>query len=412
MRTGAGEDPSAHSSASGRRRPIAAIFQHFPPYPGAGSIRAEHFAAQIASRQVSSQDLVVLTTVVGQSSGEKGCDFRIVSIGGDPVDNRRSLVSRVAGELLLGFRAAWAMVRLRPRLVVISSPGYLFAMSIAVAARWSRLPYVLDIRDIYPEAYSAAGLISRESLAFRLLSALSRSVYRHAQAIAAATEGLADLIKVQAPAAEVHVVFNGYPAAMRQRTPVRKLARFTCSFHGVLGFYQDAGSLMALARALEPHGVDVIVIGYGRGEEVFAANPPSNLTVTGRLPFAETIDLVARAHVGLCLRTDDPISRDALPVKMFEYAALGLPSIVTPPSEAGRFVERYRCGAVFEAGDIESMAAEVLRLRDDSGYREGVVDACSNVGQEFTREFQAARFADLVKASDPTGRAPVLSGLD
>lgn len=389
-------------------RPVVVAFQHFPPYPGGGAIRASYFATALAKQYANSADIVVLTTIIDPKVIESASGYRIESIGSDPVDNRRGLLSRALGELRLGLIAGIRATRLRPQLLVISSPGYIFAVVLTAIARVMRIPYVADIRDLYPEVYAEAGLIQRGSWVYRRLEALSKRIYAGARLVTAATDGLAKHISTQVPAANVHVVYNGYPRALlKQRT--KKFERFTCSFHGVLGFYQDAPSLLALARALEPHDIDMVVIGYGRGEEIFAKNPPTNLTVTGRLPFAETMDMVAKAHVGLCLRTDDPISRDALPVKMFEYVALGLPSMVTPPSEAGRFVEHHRCGNVFEAGDIESMTAEMLRLRDDPAYRAAIVGACADIGPEFTREFQAARFADLVKAIDPAGRtlAPV-----
>lgn len=406
---GVASDPA--SPQRRRRGPLVAAFHHFPPFPGAGSIRAIYFAREMVRRE-GLGDLAVLTTVVGPLLAEPADRYRTISIGSDPIENRRSLVSRALGETFLGLRAGLAAIRLRPRLMVISSPGYIFAILVALTMRIARIPYVLDIRDLYPEVYAGVGLMRRDSRIFVLLSALSRSMYRHAKITAAATDGLVNHIREQVPEADVRVVYNGYPADMRTRGEIRKRTRFTCVFHGVLGYYQDAKSLLHLARALEPHGVDVIVIGYGRGEAVFADDPPANLTVTGRLPFEETVAIIEEAHVGLCLRTDDPISRDALPVKMFEYVALALPVLVTPPSEAGRFVERFGCGAVFEAGDIEALTAEVLRLRDDQVYYSAKISACAGIGHEFTREFQAGRFADIVAQTDVASREYTSVGPD
>lgn len=386
--------------ATDTRRPVVAVFHHFPPFPGAGAIRAEHFARELAKRQPTADDLVVLTTVVGPLPAGLGKTYRVVSLGDDPVENRRSLASRAFGEVILGLKASWRALRLRPRIVVISSPGYIVAMIVALAMSLFRIRYVLDVRDIYPEVYAGAGLMTRDSIPFRLLSGLSRWAYSHAVSVAAATEGLSRTIRSQAPSAKVQVIYNGFPKALRTRSHVEKLDRFTCSFHGVLGFYQDAATLLAVARALQPHGIDVRVIGYGRGEEILTQNPPPNLKVMGRLPFPETIALVERTHVGLCLRTDDPISRDAMPVKMFEYLGLNVPTLVTPPSEAGAFVERHQFGRAFESGDIEGLTAEVLRLRDDPAYLAARVEACAAVDQEFTREVQAARFAEMVADAD------------
>lgn len=387
-------------SARRKSRPPALVFHHFPPYPGAGSIRAVHFARAWAARLAPTDRLVLLTTVTDQKIASQEQSFDVVALSDDPVDNRRSLLSRALGELDLGLRAGFQLLRRRPRMVAISSPGYIFAMTTALCARALGLPYVLDIRDVYPEVYASAGVLKPGSIPYRMLEGLSRSMYRGARRVTAATEGLARIIReIRGGAAGVDVVYNGYPQALRNRTAV-KFERFTCVFHGVLGYYQDAGSLLALARALEPHGVDVVVIGFGREETVFANSPPSNFRFLGRLPFEDTIAIVERAHVGLCLRNDDPISRDAFPVKVFEYIALRLPMLITPPCEAGDFVEAIGCGRVFAAGDIEAMMGEVIRLRDDAAYYSARVRACAEGGQEFARELQAARFAELVDAVD------------
>lgn len=368
-------------------------FHHFPPYPGAGSIRALYFMRALVSLR-DQASLLLLTTVTDQAVAD-GEVYPIVPLGRDPIDNRRSLPSRALGEIGLGVRLGLQLLVHRPTVAVISSPGFLFAAIAVLAARIGRVPYVLDVRDIYPEVYASAGVLRAQSLPFRLLQKLSDGMYRHARLVVAATQGLVQHIVLRAPAQRVEVVYNGCPSFLLTHDD-EKHQRFTCVFHGILGFYQDASSLLALAEALAKDDVDVVVVGYGRGEDVLRNATHSNLRFLGRLPFSETVEVVAKCQVGLCLRNDDPISRDAFPVKVFEYIGLGLPVIVTPPSEAGDFISRHGCGDVVASGDIQAMRTSVLRMREDADLYRRRARACREAAVAFTREGQSAKFANLV----------------
>ena len=378
----------------GRRPLLAAVFQHFPPYPGGGAIRAHAFAKALGCEIHDQAPFVVITTVSAPDVGA-GDTFTVQSTGGGAVGSGHGLGVRAVSEVGSGILAVFKLLYYRPHFVVISTPGYLFAMVVVAFLRIFRVPYMLDVRDIYPEAYAEAGLVRRGSWAYRVFVAISRFMYTGAKSVIAVTEGLSAHIRAQAPSANVDVVYNGYPRTFRG-IRAEKHARFTVCFHGVMGFYQDVESLVALARALERSDVNVVVIGFGRKASIFSDNPPSNLKFLGQLSFDRTISEVSRAHVGLCLRTDDDISKDAVPVKLFEYIGLGLPSLVTPPSEGGRLVQRLGCGSVFDAGDVEGLVAAILELKDEPKLYAQMASACRASGEEFTREFQAQVFSGIV----------------
>lgn len=374
---------------------IAAVFQHHPPFPGAGALRAASLGTAIASRLADGETLVVLTTVVGEPAATA---YELRSIGKDPGDNRAKLHERVLSEVRLGAIAIGHLIRLRPSLVIVSTPGFLMAAGVCLYLRLARIPYVLDVRDLYPEVYAEAGLLKRNGLIYSILSWLSDGLYAGACRAVGATKGLSKRISRARWDEAVPTIYNGCPQALRAIRP-RKRKRFTVCFHGVMGFYQDIETLTAVAEALEPHGVDVVVVGYGRKEGLLREAHASNLSFLGKMSFERTIQEISTCHVGLCLRTDEPISRDAFPVKLFEYVGLGLPVIVTPPSEGGDFVEQTGVGVVRASGDVAGIVAEVLRLRDDREHFQACAGACELAGDAFGREAQAVQFSDIVMSA-------------
>lgn len=372
---------------------LVAVFHHFPPFPGAGAIRARSIADALANLLQSREEMTCLTTLVSGAE-TRGLPYRVESLGDNPGDNRDRLYQRVLSEIRLGVRAGLRLRTLKPQAVVVSSPGYLFAATVCAFLWVSRIPYVLDVRDLYPEVYAEAGLLKRRSVAYRAFEMLTKAMYSRADSVIAATAGLARRIEEVTSRKDVEVSYNGFPSSLRDvRQPKRE--RFTACFHGVMGFYQDIETLVACALALESYDIDVVVIGYGRKEHLLTQSPPANLHFLGRLPFAETIRVVSSCHVGLSLRTDEPISRDALPVKLFEYLGLGMPVVTTPPSEGGELIEILGAGFVHASGDVDGIVASIRRLRDEPELLAAQRQACDAVGDRYTREAQAAHFANV-----------------
>lgn len=324
------------------------------------------------------------------------------SVGAPEVENALGLPARIFGELRMGWIAGRAMFggNIRCDLAVISTPGYLAALLIAAAARKRGVPYVLELRDVYPQVYAEAGLLQRGSWLYRFFERRTRAMYTGACAVIAATRGLARTVTEDAPQAHVHPVYNGFPSKLlTRRAP--KHARFTVCFHGVMGFFQDIETLVEVARALLPHGVDMVVIGYGRKEALIAEAGLPNLKFLGRQPFDATVEQLEQCHLGLCLRMDEEISRDAFPVKVWECLGLGLPSIVTPACEAGEFLEAEGCGFQLPAGDVQCIVELVLRLKNDPTELAALSERCRRTAKRFTREQTGLEAARIVERCLP-----------
>lgn len=373
-------------------REKAFIFcQFMAPYPSAAALRGEALVAGLVKILARSRAITVFTSSGGRSRSD---GVTIVPMSGAELDNTNGLLARFVGELRLGFEVGLAMVSKHRAPVLISSPAYLSSLVIAGICRLFRTPYVLDVRDIYPQVYDQAGVLKRSSPIYAILLRLSRRMYRGARCCMTATEGLKHEVARDDDRRQVFCVYNGYPAALSAIRPA-KHRRFTLCFHGVLGFFQDVETLVRLAEALQGDDIDLVVIGYGRKADLLSACRLPNLRFLGKLPFDETMAEVSRCQVGLCLRRGDEISRDAFPVKVWEYLGLEIPSVITPICEAGDFVERHGCGIQLPAGDHEAVRRTILGLRDDEVRLAAMRSRCATAAARFSREQTGVRAARI-----------------
>ena len=366
-----------------RKKHIAAFFQHMPPYSGAAGLRGKSIFESLPKHVPDSKITVYCSNP--EADGISGVEVVPLSI--TEVENSLRLRLRLLGEALMGLAAARKMLLgwVRPDLVIISSPAYLSAIVLVFIARLRGVPYVLEMRDIYPQVYAAAGLVNDRNPFYKFSRWLSRSVYRHAKIVICPTKGVARSVAEETPKANILQVYNGFPSSLVGRSAI-KYDRFTVCFHGVLGFFQDVDTLVKVSRRLVSEDIDVVAIGYGRKQASLDELELENFRFLGKQTFERTIEEIEKCHFGLSLRLDDDISKDAFPVKVWEYLALSIPTIITPPSEAGDFVTEHKCGHTVGSGDVDRIVELILDAKNDRVRLNVMAKNCQSVADKYTRE--------------------------
>lgn len=112
--------------------------------------------------------------------------------------------------------------------------------------------------------------------------------------------------------------------------------------------------------------------------------PSDRLVLAGRLPYEEAWRRAAGALAGLSLLHPTPAYLRAVPSKLWEYMASGIPVIASDLPAQADLVRRAGCGAV--VGSVEEAAVVVRRWRDDPEERRRRADA----GREFYSKAAAA----------------------
>ena len=380
-------------------RRVVFFFESVYPDNNAGSIRA-HFLIKAFTSAVKDVELIVLT---GTSAPVEVEGVEFVSLATPKSYKKTGFIKRALKELMLGFKAARAFSKLKRGcdFIYISSPSYLASMVLTSYSVLSKVRFAFEVRDIYPQAFGYAGAIKENGSIYKMFSFLSNLTYRKATLNISATEGIAQMIEQNAPESNNLVSLNGFPASLLEVTS-QKYDRFTLVFHGTLGLFQDVELLCGLVKELRSYDdIDLVVIGHGtkseRVEQSMKQNP--NIRFLGSLNHKETIDVVAKCHVGLSFRFEDPLSFISFPVKNWEYLGLAIPSIVSPlGSEAGRFLELNGCGIQVNAGDIKAIIDAVLKLKSDRVYYQCYVDSCMHIRKNYTREAISSALVDnLIK---------------
>lgn len=269
----------------------------------------------------------------------------------------------------------------RADVVIATSPQF-FAGWAGVPAHWAhRAPFVLEVRDLWPESITAVEALDRGA-AVRALERLERALYGAADRIVTVGEGYRDqLVARGVPAAKVDIVTNGVDAdlftprppdpAVRDRYGVPRDA-FVVVFAGTIGMASGLDVALRAARRLrERRRSDIVFLLVGDGavraelEAAARAQGLDSVVFTGMVPRPRLPDLLAASDACLVHFRRKELFTTILPSKLFEDAAMAKPILLGFEGHAAALVREADCGICFTPEDDAALAAAAERLAGD-----------------------------------------------
>ena len=396
---------------------ILILTQFFTPEVGATQTRIHTFAAGLAAR---GHDVQVICEVPNHPQGIVHPGFRSKPIVRRELDGFRVTYVWVRtrpekttrGRLLFyGTYVASAALAgagaSRPDVIFASSPPLPVGLAGEIVAARHRVPWVLDVRDLWPDAAIALGELG-EGRALRLAERLERRLYRRATAITVVTEPFRDTIgeRVTEPG-KIHVLPNGTTSFWLDGGEVKpdraalglSDSKYLLTFAGNVGSAQGLGAAIDAAATLDDD-FQLLILGDGparRDLERAAAGAPR-----GRIVFRDQVaPEVARAHLRAsdCLLVPlaaDPILSSFVPSKLFDFCATGRPVILAAAGEPARLASARGAALPIEPEDPKALQAAVRKLRNEPDTARDLGRAGLAFARQNLREAQIDRLEGLL----------------
>ena len=225
-----------------------------------------------------------------------------------------------------------------PDLVLGSSVHPLAAWSAERLARRHRVPFVFEIRDLWPEVLVAMGRLARFSPATLLLRRLEASLCRRAAAIVAVVPFAADYLGRYGVADKVIWIPHGVDAEFMSPVPRAAPGTFTLTYLGAHGPYNSLDTLidaMAIVRR-DPAGGDVRcqLVGAGPSRDALRRRAAEleldNVAFRDPVPRREVSRIAAETDAFVLCTLDLPgVFRYGVSMnKLYDYMAMGRPAIL------------------------------------------------------------------------------------
>jgi len=324
----------------------------------------------------------------------------------------KSFVWRIISFISFMFTSIWAGLRAGPvDLVMGTSPPIFQAVSAWIVALLKRRPFLLEVRDLWPEFAIDMGVL-KNPLLIRLSRWLESFLYARATHIVVNSPAYRTyLIEKGVSPEKVTLIANGVDTtaflpradgkAIRNR--YRLDGKFLVTYAGALGLANDIGTLLGAAHRLRDEtGIHFLLVGDGKERDHLEAQAKSlhltNVTFAGPHSKAVMPEFLAASDVCVATLQNIPMFRTTYPNKVFDYMAAGRPTVLAIDGVIREVVETANGGVFVPPGNIEALANAILKLSQDREHAQAMGEAArAYVVENFDRQQQAVVFGSLVK---------------
>jgi colanic acid biosynthesis glycosyl transferase WcaI len=265
----------------------------------------------------------------------------------------------------------------RPDLLFVTSPPLGLAVNAIALSRLWRVPYVLHVADLQPDAAVELGMLA-EGRFSRTLYRLEAAAYRNATLVSTLTEAMRRRIVAKGVPSEKVALFSDWvdpqlfsiaPPEESQEATLK--SPFTAAHFGNMGVKQGLDVMLEAAKlSRDDSRVVYLLVGDGAARPTLESKARElNLPNLRFLPFQphdRFLDLLAQSDV--CLVTQQRTVGDLVfPSKVITLLAAARPVIasVGARSEVARVIAESGAGLTVAPENPRALADAVMRLRAD-----------------------------------------------
>lgn len=407
---------------------ILYLHQYFSTPSVSGGIRSFDFAKRWFER---GHRVTVLTSSahIGDSNCKtskkrintfnvEGIDVIVISV---KYSQQMSYLRRIIAFVIFLVRASVFLAKKADYdLVFASSTPLTIAVPALVARFVNRIPFIFEVRDLWPEYPEDFGII-KNRLIIRILENFCMYVYRKADHIITVSNSMAARLmgKYGINKEKVSVIPIGACNHMLEYLDYGKVraykdlygleGKFVIGYAGTIGYVNNLDSVLSMAESLREFD-DIIFLIAGNGKERRRLEEEAfkrhlyQIKFIGEFPYTEILNIIETFNAAYISERpfDDKGKKfinaeDTLSNKFFDYIMLGKPVLINAEGEISRLVGKYRCGFYVKDGDSESLKKIIFRLKENNGLKEKMGLNAKKLAGRFDRYALADRLESIFK---------------
>jgi glycosyltransferase involved in cell wall biosynthesis len=288
-----------------------------------------------------------------------------------------------------------------------TSPPIFQGWTAWLLARLKRKPFLLEIRDLWPEFAIAIGVLHNKVL-IQLSYWLESFLYRHADRIVVNSPGFFPFVTRQG-GKNIELVPNGVDPSMFDPNNNGHVFRrehhlenaFIVLYAGAHGISNDLEVVLSAARMTqEDQGIQYVFVGDGKEKDNLIQKTQEwelpNVLFLPSVPKSQMDQVLAAANTCLAILKPLKLYKTTYPNKVFDYLAAGRPVLLAIDGVIRQVVEEAHAGIFIPPGDSESLAKTVQILASDpvKAHQMGI-NGRNYVIEHFNRQKIAAQMESI-----------------
>lgn len=322
------------------------------------------------------------------------------------ISANKGKVKRILDYVSYGVMSFFAGLFCKTDVIIATSPQIFTALS----GRWlsliKRKPWIMEVRDIWPESIVAVGAM-KKSIVIRLFEWLEKRLYKSADKVVVVTDSFkSDLIKKGIDNDKVYVIKNGadlstfYPQEKNQ-TILKQLGlenKFIIGYLGTHGMAHRLDFILNAASKISDPSIQFLFIGNGAEKENLEQHnlelKNKNVLMHPSVTKCQVQDYISILDVALVNLKKSETFKQVIPSKIFENASMGKPILLGVDGESRAMIENYQAGVFFEPENMYDFITKVEWIKNNlSEYKQG----CSNLAKDYDRKHLAHEMLNIIR---------------
>jgi len=293
---------------------------------------------------------------------------------------------------------------------ISTSPQFFCGLAGYFVKLFRRKPWIIEIRDLWPESIVAVGAIKNKTI-ISTLEYLEKLVYRKSDHIVPVTDSFkAYMLKKGIDESKITVIKNGVDLSfytpgscgVSNEFGYDLENKFVASYVGTHGMAHHLETILESAEILKDRN-DIVFLLVGDGAEKFKLMNLKDKMVLNNVVMLDQQGkdkmplLWALSDVSLVLLKKSDLFKTVIPSKIFESMAMKKPIVLGVEGEVKGMIEEGRAGITIEPENAVQLANAVLELSSNKvRYDEFAESGYQYVSKYYDRKVLAKRLEDIM----------------
>ncbi len=284
-------------------------------------------------------------------------------------------------------------------LIIATSPQFFTAISGRMLSLFKRIPWVMEVRDLWPDSIAAVGSMSKSSIPFKILKKIEHHLYLSASKIVVVTDSFKKYIikEHQIKPEKVGVFKNGVIINNLKKPKLNDVIalkeslglenKTVISYIGTHGLAHGLKFILESISKISNPDIHFLFIGDGAEKQ--------NLIKHSKTLHSKNFtfhDSVTKSDIPLYLEMSDfslvnlkksDEFKNVIPSKIFENIAMYKPILLGVEGESKELIDKYEVGVCFEPENIESFLNALSNIQKLE--RESFKVNCNKMLTDFDR---------------------------
>lgn len=293
--------------------------------------------------------------------------------------------------------------------IIATSPQFFTALSGRTLSFWKRVPWEMEVRDLWPESVKTVGAMN-DNIFIRYFEWEEMRCYHSAKKIIVVTDSFKKKLVARGVYPEkIEVIKNGvnrnlFIPMAKDKQLLEALGLKGKKIIGYIGTHGMAHKLdFILKCAKEMDGKNdyhFLFIGAGAEKQRLLELKDSwhldNVTMLEPVSKQEVRRYISILDVALINLRKSELFTTVIPSKIFENAGMEIPILLGVNGEAREMVESYQAGLCFEPESEEDFQVKLDKLLSDMVLYNRCKSGCQKLSADFDRSFLAEKMLQIV----------------